>query len=71
MSDPKCTMKELADILFEINQESKADGTDRTNWLLEVLERHEKDKKGGELFQRLRAELHRKGLRHSASETQP
>jgi hypothetical protein len=61
----RLTPKEMAEVLFQVNQELKAEGLDRTDWQLEILEKMERE---GQISLSVRAELYRKGLRHSKSE---
>jgi hypothetical protein len=64
------TPKELAELLAEVLIELKEEGMDRTDWLLEALERMETNLEldYDHRAQSIRAELYRKGFRHSKAE---
>jgi hypothetical protein len=59
------TPAEIAELLDEVLTEFGDERQSKTDWLVSALERHESDD-DGERFQRIRAELFRRGVKHSA-----
>jgi hypothetical protein len=65
----ECTPAEMASIVAQAIRELVEEGEgDPTDWVLETLEKFETSERDGRQFQNIRAELHRRGLRHSKSE---
>ena len=69
MSKKKLTPKEMAEIIFEVLQEFKDSGErqKKIDFAVEVLEQFERkeDDPHRQLFQSIRAELFRLGVRHT------
>jgi hypothetical protein len=61
----RLTPADIADTIIEALEGFGDDRQEKIDWIIVGLEEREKNEAYGEHFQRIRAELYRRGVRHS------